>query len=368
MRVFFEEILATEFGQWTAAALTTLIVFVALTVAHRQLVKRLRKPAAQTATLWDDFGVEVVAKTHRLFFLAIGVFLGTHFVQLPERWHVGLRKALFLVLLIQVLTWGTRFIEKGVELYLHSQASDDGSRQTTVRAAGFILRIVLYSVVLLWGLDNFGVDITALVAGLGVGGVAVALALQNILGDLFASLTIVLDKPFVLGDFIVVGEHMGTIENVGLKTTRVRSLSGEQLIFPNADLLQSRIRNFKRMQERRVVFGVGIAYETPYEIVEKIPAALREAVESQRQVRFDRAHFRSYGDSSLDFEVVYWVLSADYNIYMDIQQNINLSILRRFTDLGVNFAYPTRTVHVAPASFAAPNELRRSAQVLEPAQ
>lgn len=353
MLAYLKELLASELGQWTAAALTTAVVFFGLVIVHRQLIRRLRKLADATVTPWDNFGVEVIAKTHRLFFLAIGIYLGSHFVHLPARWTLGLSKTLFLVFLLQLLTWGTRFIEKGADLYLQAQAPDDGSRQTTVRAAGFLLRLVLFSVVTLWGLDNFGIDITALVAGLGVGGVAVALALQNILGDLFASLTIVLDKPFVLGDFIVVGEHMGTIEHVGLKTTRVRSLSGEQLIFPNADLLQSRIRNFKRMQERRVVFSVGIAYETPCATVEKIPSELRVAVEAQKGVRFDRAHFRGYGDSSLDFEIVYWVLSADYNVYMDIQQAINFSILRRFGELAVDFAYPTRTVHVVLSDAAA---------------
>ena len=211
MQAYLKELLATQLGQWIAGALTAVVVFFALVIVHRQLIRRLRKLADTTATPWDNFGVEVIAKTHRLFFLAIGIYLGSHFVHLPPRWALGLSKGLFFVFLVQLLTWGTRFIEKGVDLYLRAQAPDDGSRQTTVRAAGFILRLVLFSVVTLWGLYNFGVDITALVAGLGVGGVAVALALQNILGDLFASLTIVLDKPFVLGDFVVVCEHMGTI-------------------------------------------------------------------------------------------------------------------------------------------------------------
>jgi small-conductance mechanosensitive channel len=179
-----------------------------------------------------------------------------------------------------------------------------------------------------------------------VGGIAVALAVQNVLGDLFASFSIVLDKPFVIGDFIIVGDHLGTVEHVGLKTTRIRSLSGEQLVFSNTDLLGSRIRNFKRMYERRVVFSLGVVYQTPARLLEKIPPMLRQIVESREQVRFDRAHFRDFGPHSLNFEIVYWVLSPDYALYMDIQQEINLEIYRRFEQEGIDFAYPTQTLYL----------------------
>jgi small-conductance mechanosensitive channel len=207
-----------------------------------------------------------------------------------------------------------------------------------------VARFAIWTMMVLLTLANLGVDVTAMVAGLGIGGVAIALAAQNILGDLFASASIVLDKPFVLGDFIAVGEDMGTVEHIGLKTTRVRSLSGEQLVFANSDLLKSRIRNFKRMNERRAVFTVGVAYSTPADKVAAIPAILREAVQSQPSARCDRAHFTRYSDLALVFEVVYYVSSADYNLYMDIQQAINLTILRRFAEEQIGFAYQTRTV------------------------
>ena len=200
--------------------------------------------------------------------------------------------------------------------------------------------------ILLLILENVGVDVTALIAGLGVGGIAVALAAQNILGDLFSSMSIVLDKPFVLGDFIIVGDMMGTVEKIGLKTTRVRSLSGEQLIFSNSDLLGSRIRNFKRMQERRIVFSIGVAYDTPAEKLTAIPGMLRAAVEAQEPVRFDRAHFAKFGDSALIYEVVYFVLKPDYNLSMDIQQAINLRLFREFADRQIEFAFPTQTLHL----------------------
>ena len=203
-------------------------------------------------------------------------------------------------------------------------------------------------------LDNLGYNVTALIAGLGVGGVAVALAVQNILGDLFASLSILFDKPFVVGDFLIVDEHMGSVEHVGLKTTRVRSLSGEQLIFSNSDLLKSRLRNYGRMYERRVAFQTGVTYETPREKLKLIPGIMRAAIEAQQKTRFDRSHFAAYGDFSLNFETVYYVLGPDYNLYMDIQQAINLQIHEQFEAAGIEFAYPTQVLHLRGDSLSSP--------------
>jgi len=169
---------------------------------------------------------------------------------------------------------------------------------------------------------------------------------QNVLGDLFASLSIVLDKPFAVGDFLIIDEHMGAVEHVGLKTTRIRSLSGEQLVFSNSDLLKSRIRNYGRMFERRVVFKFAVTYQTPRDKLKIIPQIVRESILELDKVRFDRAHFQAYGASSLDFEIVYYVLAPDYNLYMDIQQAINLRIHERFEQEGIDFAYPTQTVYV----------------------
>jgi small-conductance mechanosensitive channel len=210
--------------------------------------------------------------------------------------------------------------------------------------------LVVWAAVLLVLLDNLGVNITTLIAGLGVGGIAVALAAQNVLGDLFSSLSIVLDKPFVVGDFIVVGDFLGSVEHVGLKTTRLRSLSGEQVVFSNTDLLNSRIRNYGRMFERRIVSSIGVTYQTPVAKLRRIPEIIREIVEEQDRVRFDRAHFQTFADSALTFEIVYYVLTPDYNYYMDVQQNINLALFERLAAEGVEFAYPTRTVFVSGAA------------------
>ncbi|MEA3366051.1 MAG: mechanosensitive ion channel family protein, partial [Candidatus Hydrogenedentes bacterium] len=212
----------------------------------------------------------------------------------------------------------------------------------------FAAQVAVWSLALLVALQNLGFEITALIAGLGIGGIAIAFALQNILGDIFCSVAIVLDKPFAVGDFIIVGDQMGVVENIGIKTTRVRSLWGEQIIFSNADLTSNRIRNYKRMKERRITFSLGVVYETPLEKLERIPTIIRDSIEAVPLTRFDRAHFNQYGDFSLNFEVVYYVLSPDYNTYMDIQQSINLAIFRRFKEEGIVFAYPTQELIIRP--------------------
>jgi small-conductance mechanosensitive channel len=195
-------------------------------------------------------------------------------------------------------------------------------------------------------LANLGVEISTLVASLGVGGIAVALAAQNVLGDLFASLSIILDRPFEVGDFIVVGPQRGTVERIGLKTTRVRSLDGEQIVFGNADLLTSRVQNFKHLQERRVLLRFGVLYSSPAEAVAKVPGVVQRIIEAQENLRFERAHFSGFGASSLDFEVVYWCLSPDYVRFMDLQQAVNLALLQAVRTEGLDFAFPTQSLHL----------------------
>lgn len=215
------------------------------------------------------------------------------------------------------------------------------------------LRTVLWAVVLLAVLSNVGVNITAFVASLGVGGIAVALAVQNILGDLFASLSIAVDKPFEVGDLIGIDTFVGTVQFIGLKTTRIRSLNGEQIIISNTDLLKQMVKNYKRMEERRIVFKFGVTFNTSPEQAEAIPKIVKRLVESNDRLRFDRAHFQGFGDSSLDYEVVYIVKEPDYNTYMDAQQTLNLQLMRELATLGVDFAFPTRTVYLVPGSEAA---------------
>ena len=329
---------------WLVAVATAVIVFVVLKGIQWVVAHRLARMAKSTETQVDDLVIEILGVTRLFFLLAVSVYAGTTWLALPPASQRWIGNVTVLACLAQAGLWAGKAISALLARAIRARAEQDAAGATTLSALGFISRLVLWTVVLLLALDNLGVNITTLVTGLGIGGVAVALALQNILGDLFASLSIVLDKPFVIGDFIIVGEHLGTVEYIGLKTTRIRSLSGEQIVFSNSDLLGSRIRNFKRMCERRVVFTIGVTYQTSYEKLSRISSMLRAIVEAQEQTRFERAHFKEYADSSLRFEVVYYVLIPDYNIYMDIQQAINLDIFSRFEREGLEFAYPTRTV------------------------
>ncbi len=301
----------------------------------------------RTGVAWGDALAEILQKTSVLLFVPLAAYAALLSLAVPTRVEHVAALAAMAALLLQVALWGNRAIGFWIRRKIESARATDPDGATALSFIGFGARALLWIFVVLLGLDQLGFDITALIAGLGVGGIAVALATQSILGDLFASLSIVLDKPFVVGDFIVIDNLRGTVERVGIKTTRIRSLDGELIVFANADLLKSRIQNYQRMMERRVLFSVGVTYQTPSEKVERITQWLREAVEAQKGTRFDRAHFKEYGDSALVFEIVYYVLTRDYNTFMDVQQAINLAIFARFAREGVDFAYPTRTLYIA---------------------
>jgi small-conductance mechanosensitive channel len=302
---------------------------------------------------WDDALCKVLDATRWWFLLLLSAYFALIIPELPARVQAVVGSVAVIALLVQGALWGNVLLDYKLQRYVESRLETDPAAATTVSMLSFVGKLALWTVVLLLALDNMGIEVTALIAGLGIGGIAIALASQNILGDLFSALSIVLDKPFVMGDFIIVGDMMGTVERIGLKTTRVRSLSGEQLVCSNADLLQSRIRNFKRMHERRVVFSIGITYQTAAEKVEAIPGIIRQIVESQEEVRFDRSHFKELGDSALVYETVYYVLTPNYNRYMDIQQNINVALYRLFAQQGVEFAYPTQTIYLENVAAAA---------------
>jgi small-conductance mechanosensitive channel len=339
-------ILGNPVRVWMIASGAFALSFLALLVARRVALRRLRIVSAGTATLLDDALFEIGSVTRTYFIFAVAAWVSAQSLALSPELRELVRKAFVVTCFFQASAWGGRAVAFWIEKYLRQRSLADAAAATSLGLISFAVRFALYAVLALLTIHNLGFDVTTLIAGLGVGGVAIALAVQNILGDLFASLTIVLDKPFVVGDFIVVGEFMGSIEHIGLKTTRLRSLSGEQLVFANGDLLQSRLRNYQRMSERRVPFTLGVTYQTRPEQLARIPAIIREVVAATPKTRFDRCHFLSYGDSSLNFETVYWVLSPDFNEYADIAQAINLGIFGRFAAEGIEFAHPVRTLFV----------------------
>ncbi len=331
-------------AEWLIALGIAVAVVFALLVVRSFAVTRIKSLADRTSTRVDDLLAEVLARTRTFFLIAVGIAVAKAWVEIVPDWSGRLRTVLVVAFFAQVGIWGTAAARFVLDNYRRDKLESDRGAATMVGLLQFLVILLVWSVVLLLALDNLGVNITALVAGLGVGGIAIALAVQNILGDLFASLAIILDKPFVVGDFIKVGEEVGTVEHIGLKTTRVSSISGEQLIFSNADLLSARIRNFGRMQERRIVFTLGVTYQTPRSDLQRIPQFIREAIEAEPDVRFDRSHFSAYGAFSIDFESVYFVKSPAYDVYMNAQQAIYLRIHDAFETNGIEFAYPTQTL------------------------
>jgi small-conductance mechanosensitive channel len=343
------DIYGNSVDRWLASLAVLVAVLLVLRLVKALLHRRATAVAARFPGDWTNGIADLIHATKGWFLLIAAMYTASLVLELPAKAVQVLQSIAIVVLLLQVAVWGNVVLALAISSYMKRRLAADAVSVTTIATLGFVAKLLLWAVVILLALENVGVDVTALIAGLGIGGIAVALAAQNILGDLFASLSIVLDKPFVVGETIVVDEHTGTVEYIGLKTTRLRSLSGEQLIFANSDLLKSRIRNFKRMQERRLLFTIGVTYQTPREKVAAIPQMIREAIEAQQPVRFDRAHFKEFGPSGLIFEVVYFVLAADFLTYANVQQAINLALLERFAREEIEFAYPTQFLYVQRA-------------------
>ena len=341
-------------GTWLLALGIAIGATGVLLLLKRFFEGRFFRYAERTRNAVDDLIVELLKRT-RITVVIVLVVAGVALLVLvlPTPIRTAAKVMAVIALFIQGMSWGNAIISFWVNHYAARRGMTTGSSAGTVAALVVLARVALFLVLFLFALDNLGFEIAPLIAGLGIGGIAIALAVQNILGDLFAALSIVVDKPFAVGDFIVIDTHSGTVEHIGLKSTRLRSLSGEQIIIGNADLLKARINNFQRMVERRATFKLGVTYETTPQALERIPVIVREAISRQDRVRFDRCHFLTYADSALGFETVYWVLTPDYNAYVDIQQAINLEIFARFREERIEFAYPTRTIHVVGATAAA---------------
>ncbi|MGH7615716.1 MAG: mechanosensitive ion channel family protein [Gemmatimonadaceae bacterium] len=341
---------------WLTAALTAVGGFAALVLVRRVVVSRLGALASRTTTRIDDMFVDVVAETRRWVLAVFAIYFALLPLALPKI-DDYLHPAAKLVLLWQAALWGSAGIGFWAKHYTdHRTASNDRTSIAMISAVGVGVKVFLWIVVVITAMKTvFAIEITPLITGLGVSGIAVALAVQNILGDLLAALAIVFDKPFDVGDTIGVDTIIGTVEHIGLKTTRIRSIQGEQVIIGNSDLLKSRLRNFKRMYQRRVLFNLDVTYDTPTDVVAKLPSVVEQIVSAQRPVKFDRSHVSSFGESAIRIETVYYVLDPDYRVYMDVQQSINVEILRRFAVLNVKFAFPSRTVyHEGPLAKDAP--------------
>ncbi len=321
-------------------------IMIILQVIKKFFIKKLSDLAKKTSSDLDDFVIKLITDTRGLFLAALSIYIGTRLLTLPDVLKETIHLVMVLILLLQMGFWINSLINYLIQKQVQKVSDENSASQaTTLSSLGTVAKGVVWAVVVVLALDNIpGIEIGTLIASLGITGIAVGLAVQSILSDLFASLSIALDKPFVIGDSISVGDFTGTIEKVGLKSTRVRSIMGEQLVFSNSDLLSSRIKNYRRMNRRTVILSLGVSYDTPYEKVKAIPHKVEGLIREIKQTTFSRAHLKEFGESALNFEIVYWIESSDYSLFMDIQQQVGLEILKLFGEEGIEFAYPTRTV------------------------
>ena len=331
---------------WIIAAALVLIVFVLVQTAMRIILKRLKAIASRTETDIDDLIGQLLDKTKFLFVALLAVYVGALYLTLPTEVSDLFSTVLVLGFLAQGAFWANGIVNYMLGSWAKQKFESDPTISTALGSVGFLIRFAVGATFVMLALANLDIDIGPLIASLGIGGVALALALQGVLGDLFASLSIIFDKPFAVGDSIQVGDLSGTVEHVGLKSTRLKSVTGEQLVFSNGDLLGSRIRNYQRRQERRCAFTLGVTYDTPSEKLERIPNLIQEIIESHENVRFDRCFFMVFGDSALNFESVYYSLVPDFKTYGETHHAVNLEIFRRFAEEGIEFAYPTQTIYV----------------------
>jgi len=318
-----------------------LILFKLFQVA---IIARLKKFAVKTKTDIDDTLIEIVRSLKPPFYSFLAFFFALKFLSVSDTIDKVVGAILVIWVILQaIIAVGILIDYVGKRMFAGD--SDEGSR-SAVGAIKLIAKIALWSIGLLMILSNLGIDVTSLIAGLGIGGIAIALAAQNILSDLFSSFSIYFDKPFAVGDFIVIGDKKGTVEKIGIKTTRIKALQGEELIISNQELTSAQIQNFKKLEERRADFSFGITYETPIEKIEKVSSMIESIIGEVPHARFDRAHFMEFGDSALNFAVVYYVESKNYVDYANAQQKINIAVLKKFASEGIEMAYPTQTLYI----------------------
>lgn len=334
--------------EWVVAIGAAVLVAALMRIIQGLVVGRLAKASKRTETRVDDLFVSVLRGTSPLFHLALGVVAARNLLRLPPGAQELIHVSLTLVFAYQTGVWGNR--AAGGLVAIWATGRDRGQQATMAAGLSFLARLVIWTFVLLLALSNLGIELSAVIAGLGVGGVAAALAVQSTLGDLFAGVSMYFDRPFDIGDAVGIDTLRGTVTKIGIKTTRIQSLDGEELVLPNGEIAKSRIRNFARMKERRVLFRFGLEYDLPVSKIERAGEIVREVIGRRDGVRLDRVHFVALGSSSLEFEVVYYVPVPDYAVYLDHQQAINLEIYRRFADDGIAFSHPQiAPVRAAPA-------------------
>lgn len=318
------------------------ILFLGFKFFNTIILKKLSHLANQTKINFDNTLIDVVNSIRPSFYIYLSFYISTKLLVLPT----FLDKTLDTILLIWIVTQAMVAVQVLINYFAGKVINkDDSSERSAVDLLTKATKFALWVMAILFILSNLNINITSFVAGLGIGGIAIAFALQNILSDLFSSFAIYFDKPFVVGDFIMFGDQKGVVEKIGIKTTRLRSLFGEEIVVSNKDLTSSVIQNFKKMKERRVVFNFGVTYDTPTKKLREIPKIVEDIIEAFEATRIDRVHFKKFGDFSLDFEASFYLSTPNYKEYMDVQQEINLKIMEAFSKKKIEFAFPTQTIY-----------------------
>ena len=338
----------TYFGNLGADYALALIVFVATILAawifKKYVLRLLKKAALKTTTKVDEQVIDILNHVPNAFYIILGLYVSTRTLTLPT-WLSNTFYYLFIAVAVYyVVKLAQLFIDLAVKNISKSRGEE--TETSMLIMMGRILKGVLWGVALLVVLANLGVEITPLIAGMGIGGLAIAFAFQNILEDLFSSFSIYFDKPFEIGDFIIIGEDTGIVKYIGLKTTRLTTLQGQELIISNRELTSTRINNYKRMERRRIVFSVGVEYKTSVDKLKRINELIADVFNNIEIVDLDRTHFKDFGDFSLNYEIAYYINSSEYVDYMNVQQEINLGILKRFREHDIGIAFPTQTLHL----------------------
>ena len=331
--------------KWGITILIILGALLIIKIFKGVIIKKLKYWSLKTQTNWDDFLIERIEKSV-IPLLYISTF---YFAIMSLTLNDKLEKIIHVAYLFSFTYFVLKIISAAFKKFVYSFIQREENSESKEKQAGGLIaiaNIIIWICGFIFLIDNLGYNVTTLIAGLGVGGIAIALAAQAVLGDLFSYFVIFFDRPFEIGDFVTVGSDNGIIEYIGIKTTRIRTLSGEQLVCSNTDLTNSRLHNYKRMEKRRIVFNLGVTYDTSHEKLSKIPEIVKNIITSKSELEFDRGHFSGFGDFSLNFEFVYYVNSSEYNVYMDNQQSIYLDIFASFENEKIDFAFPTQTLYV----------------------
>lgn len=327
------------------ATITIIVSFSLLKIFKFVIVKHLKLLAKKSKTHLDDLAIKLFDDIHWPFYVFIAFYSGFLFLDFGEAFNKALNYLILIIIIYYAIKLAQNLVDYMIQRFIDKKYKQENrAPDPIITFLGLTIKISFWIVAFIFLISNLGFNITSLVAGMGIGGIAIALALQSILGDIFSSVSIYFDKPFQIGEFIIVGEHMGVVKKIGIKSTRIASLSGEEIIISNKELTTARVKNYKRMEQRRIVFGLGLTYQTSLKNIKAAKEIIIDVIKKVEGVRVDRVHFKEYGAFSLNFEAVYYVENGDYAKYMNAQETINFAIKERFEKEGIEFAYPTQTV------------------------